>query len=732
MADQTIEIKLILRDELTKQLAPIIAQLNQLNAINLGRANEQMQTLGKGVQAVHRELSTLARIGFGGLIGGGVVAGIVATGKALSDMAGKGLQLRYAADSLGVSTDQLNTFSDAMMGLGKSQEEGAAGIQSAVKALRELSVEGTHSSLFKQLAETGGETGRRIGYELLREVTGPRGAQGALVHALTRMAGMRQDAAAKFGSILGFGPGFGRQAARDYLEVLGQLPKRIELTHRQQLDLAKANAALEISWDNIKTTLASALIPTFARMVESLSAFMQSPDGEKFTKQLEAWGAEMNKAVDAWLKGGGMEKAVTELRKAAGEIKAGFVEADKVIHDMGLSWPKVIGAVVALDFGAKLMSIAAGLGAIARIPNILALLTRLSAPGLLTTLLTNKDSIRDALQEQQRQAIEQHPGIPGSTPGRGVLPSWWDYFKQAIPDLFRGNIDLFPKAQPQSGDATPKTEPERRADLVEKKRESRELTDEFRTLSYDLAKLNDYIMPGGPEGGGGTSGFGAGMSGSSIIMAGSRADRSAAAGEKYFQSLTGKGKEDDDWSSRIGKALSLAGRGVSEWAPREEAEFGYGPPSVGGLREREFEFEKEEFKSRGRFQADEPDWYKKRDPTYGEVPGGNFNPRTGQPAGRPINFNLGGGRGSSTNIFASSPSGFGGGESGGGGISPIISHLASRDSTSINGSATVDIDVGGATEPGRDPSSLFRNQPLGGVQQMQNITQPPSNPLSFN
>lgn len=35
MADQTIEIKLILRDELSKALAPIAAQLKELNAVKL-------------------------------------------------------------------------------------------------------------------------------------------------------------------------------------------------------------------------------------------------------------------------------------------------------------------------------------------------------------------------------------------------------------------------------------------------------------------------------------------------------------------------------------------------------------------------------------------------------------------------------------------------------------------------------------------------------------------------
>ena len=744
MADQTIEIKLILRDELSKQLAPIIAQLNQLNAINLGRANEQMQTLGKGVQAVHRELSTLARIGFGGLIGGGVVAGIVATGKALSDMAGKGLQLRYTADSLGVSTDMLNQFSDAMMGLGKSQEEGAAGIQSATKALRELQVEGRHSSLFKQLEQSGGETGRRIGYELLQEVTGPRGAQGALVHALQRMAGMRQESAAKFGSILGFGPGFGRQAARDYLEVLGQLPRRLELSHRQQLDLAKANASLEMSWDNIKTTLASALIPTFARLIEALDAFLQSPDGEKFTKQLEAWGKEMNDAVDAWLKGGGMGKAATELRKATDEIKSGFVEADKIITSMGLSWPKVIGAIVGLKLGAELASIATALLGISRIPGIGPMLIGLAAAyGAAQALKSRRDRLygaeADADPSPGRKPFTMEDIQTRLGAGGGTV---WDRFRQrGGGSMWRGFLRSMDKSlgipmNPLPGENTPKTESEQRGDAAQKKRETRELIEEFRTLTYDLAKLNDYIMPGGPEGGGGASGFQFDTT-SEIGPAGRggkhpRPWPTLPAGATPLSAIPG-----------TPRPAQTSGTGFASW---------YGNRPDIGFRDREDQgrqgvSERNQGIALGS-TATLGDWHYLTDPHSGlthVVQQTDTGPNIRTQKLLDIHASQLARMGYDAQTF---PSGRGlwgvqpafpsfAKESSGLDYRPnydsgITQHLASRDTTSVNGSATVDIDVGGASEPGRDPSSLFRRQPLGGVQQMQNVTQPPSNPLSFN
>jgi hypothetical protein len=134
MADQTVEIKLVLRDELTRQLQPLIAQVRQLgNAVDTTRPTQHLERFGSTVAGVRRELSALSQITFGGIIGGGVVAGIVATGKALSDMANRGLQLRYTADALGVTSGMLNKFSDAMMGLGRSRDQGASTIEAASK-----------------------------------------------------------------------------------------------------------------------------------------------------------------------------------------------------------------------------------------------------------------------------------------------------------------------------------------------------------------------------------------------------------------------------------------------------------------------------------------------------------------------------------------------------------------------------------------------------------------------
>ena len=62
--------------------------------------------------------------------------------------------------------------------------------------------------------------------------------------------------------------------------------------------------------------------------------------------------------------------------------------------------------------------------------------------------------------------------------------------------------------------------------------------------------------------------------------------------------------------------------------------------------------------------------------------------------------------------------------------SPVLTALAGSGGGG-GGTATVDIDVGGLGQPARDPSELFKPQPLTGAIQMQNVPHEPNNRLSF-
>jgi hypothetical protein len=737
MADQTIEIKLVLRDELTRQLQPIIANLKQLNSAVDGakfqQASQQAQHFGRSIQVVRRELSTLGRLTFGGIIGGGIVAGLVATGKALGDMANRSLQLRYIADSLNTQTSVLNDFSDAFMGIGKTQEEGASAIQAAGKALRELQIEGRESSLFKELERTGGASGRRIAAEMAKEMAGPRGLQGGIELALRRMANMGQADAAKFGQVMGFGPGFGRQAARDYLEVLGQLPKRLELPRQQALDLAKANAAWAISWDNIKTTLGAAFIPTLAKITQSLDEFLQSPSGQNFAMQLEFWGWLLAKAVDEWLKNGGLQRAAAGLTETVGYLKAGFTEADKVIQAMGLSWPAVIASLVGLRLLAPILrSVGASLGVIAAIPGVATILAALAIPGLLTALIVNKDAIRDALQKQKEEQDKAGPGagVAEETRKQGYIPQLLDVFWQ----LLRGNVDLWGKGAPKSGDETPKSELEKRGDLDEKKRSNRELTREFAALEYEMTKLNAYIQPGGPEGGGGTSGF---------QFSDMQFNDPTPSQSPYSQLRTSNSFK--QWLERQTPSTNFEDRS-KEWAPglsdlqkdyfsRKASmamagrEFPYEIVPSTGYPYIETKYDRAEqlrWKNYDKIPSSHGvDWQQSfaNNPTFrakeaeqnalresGSLKWFGFNPLNPR---APRRTSPEGPAGLSSDF----------------GSDTIINYLAGRE-RSLGGSATVDIDVSSLGQSARNPADLFKPVPLGGIEQMQNITRPENNPLS--
>lgn len=509
--NQTIEIRLIVKDEVSKAVQGIYDSMQRRDAqLNTGRAREGMMGLHRGVQAVHRELSSLARLSLGGLIGGGVVAGIFSAGQALQEFAAKGLQLHYTAQSLGVGREMLTKYSDAMMALGQSQEEASKGIESAVGALRDLQTYGAKSQVWEELGKGAHGSGIKLRNELRAAMVGPDGAEGALRLLLYRMQGMKPEGQRAIAKMFGLGS----VAASDLLDILPRLNKRVQLSVPEQKELALANANLQISWGNIQTTLAQAFIPTFAKLATSIDQFLQSPNGQAFVEQLKAWGEQLSKAVDEWLAKGGLNKAATDLSGTIDTLKSAFDAADAVVQAMGASWTGIIATLVGLKFASWLSGIALQLWGISRIPGLLRLLGALGVTyGAARALKARRDRMYGAEAEGDPDPYRKpftmediHTRLQGGTV--------WDRFRQrgggSVWEGFKNSIRESLAPEKQSGtdeQGADKTAPERRADLLEKRRANRELTEEFGDLKYSLAKLNDYIMPGGPEGGKGSSGY---------------------------------------------------------------------------------------------------------------------------------------------------------------------------------------------------------------------------------
>lgn len=765
MADkQVIEIKLILKDEISKGIQDAFAKMRAEDAkfaASAQRGHQALQGMHGGLQMVGRELRTLASIAgvTGGLFGGGLIAGIAAVGKSLGDMAREGLQLHYTAQALGVTTETLTKYSDALVALGQSHEQARSGITSAMGALRDLQTQGTKSNIFQELAKDASGNGARLARELMAELNGPNGMQGALQLLFNRMQGMNPEAQRAIAKMFGLGT----VGARDITTILPLLNERLQLSVADAQRLALANANLEISMGNIGTQLANALMPPFSRFVSALDTWLQSEAGQKFVDQIAAWGEDLATATAAWIEEGGLQNALEGLNTVFADLKIGFLAVDKIVNDMGIGWPRAIAGIVALKLGAELASIAIGLAAVARIPGILRVLP------LIAGYYAAK-KFREAVggEEREKGAIERVPGggrledMPGLTEEQRKNLEGFRGGRYFLP---RRNM---PQPQPQSGEAPPKTEPERRADLDADRRESRQLTEEFKATHYSFAKLNDYLTPGGPEGrADGGSGFQLPKPGPKGDVSGLPAGIIAPPGSGHFAGRTltplpppiAKGSVLSGVASGIGMGSWYANfAGLSKWVDPADTPYS-NALRVGEARQGKSLGSRETLGGWPRVTTPTGEQYKAQQTEVGpgtrtkklldisaagaEAMG--YTPKTFPTGGifgvEPTTLDLMNSariQARERDLMGQLPLERPWHRSGGldtaigaeAGISSITKMLA-NEGGGINGSATVDIDVGGMSKPPRQGGALFRPVPTSGAVQMENTSRPPSNPLSF-
>jgi hypothetical protein len=768
MADQTIAIRLILRDELSKPLAEIGAHLRRLDAqASTSQARGQLQQFGGVVRVVHRELSTLSRITIGGLIGGGVVASIVGITKALGDMAKQGLQLHYTAQSLGVSEKFIDQMTDGLSALGMSSEAAAHSVESAISTLKEAETYGSQSNLFRTLSRGIHGSGMQLWREIREQMAGPEGAEGAFKFLIDRMKDMAPSGQTALMKALGISS----LAFADLNKVLGQLHPRVRLSHDEMLRLNVANQNFKINMENVGTRLGAAVIPGVEKITKALSDYLATDAGKKFAAELKTWSDSVGAAIAKWIEEGGLQRATADLGKAVALLNTSFEGADAVVKGMGLTWPQVLTGLVATGFVAWLVGVAAQLALIARIPGVVQLLAALAA----ATWFLNKDIAAQITDPETRKRM-----APGGDLEKAPK-TWGGFFKEFFEDMLKGNIDLWGKGatpQPQSGDETPKTDSERRADLSLEKREIDALTGEVKMASMEFDKLNALLQPGGPEGGKGPSGyqlpidsasavpnafaFGGEGEGaiaeaarafnrkSPILYPGLTADPGAL--RRYAEQLSGDPGEIEDRrkAGAITRGMESIGRIPRTFFPNafnvfENVRQGGQPvnvaPSFGQDWSRDIESTSERL--RQLYPRDRPGALQDPRPRYalpqrlsfdggggsgGGFGGGNFNLNVGDGGGGGR-----GGGGDSGVIGLLAGARERGGDSFGG--DTIIRQLAREDAatrpTRINGSATVDIDLGGVFEPPRNPNELFKPQPLEGSPQMQNVTQQADNRLSF-
>ena len=729
MVDQTIEIKLVLRDELSRQLAPVTQALRELQATRINAPVIGMQRLGAASQVLHREFSSLARLTFGGLIGGGVVAGIYNTVKAIGDLARENLALRYSAEGLGVHPEFLEQMQDGLQALGMSAEQASSSVSSAINTLREAEVKGTKSGLFGALEKGAHGSGLRLWREIREQMAGPEGAEGAFKFLITRMRDMNPSGQRGLMKHLGLSS----LAFKDLQEVLPQLNKRIQLSREESVKLQVANTNFGINMGNVGRILGSAVMPGLAKITKAFSDYLQTEAGKKFAAELKEWSTSVGDAIDKWVREGGLQKEIDGIKQAVQDVKDAMAGADVVIQRIGTEWEDLINGLTETGFVDWLKDVATWLGIIG--PDLdegkVTLLERAAAAlkDIMASKRTRQDELEAGDWQLFREDWERSLMPPGTAPTPRFVP-------QGVP-----------RATPQSGEGQPKSEQERRADLAHEKNERDALTRELRDATYAMAKFNDYTAPGGPEGSAdGRSGYGAGLPLAPSF------DISSVLGP------AGGGKKNRPWPTLPSSATSLS---AIPGSVRPAQSSGYGFASWYGNRP-DLGFRDDEDKGRKGVSEREQgialgpretlgQHHYLTDPHTGLThvtkqtdTGPNIRTqklvdihasqleRMGYsaqtfPSGRgiwgvaPTNFEK-------PELWAGRSGSFD--EEGMSGITRAQAREASGGGT-INGSATVDIDVSGLGGGESRSDSLFKPSPLGGAVQMQNAQHVPNNQLSF-
>jgi hypothetical protein len=299
-------VEVLIRDEVTAALERERARLRAAAGSNdlFGGLQAGFANLETGIQSlartIGREFGTLARLtGASGFLGAGLIAGIDKAGQALSGLARASEQNRYLADQLGLTTAQLSNMTARGQALGMTAEQSRAGITSLANSLRELKMRGQDAAVYKALDAAGGASGRGFGDQLLAAVRGPGGYEAGVRKFATLMAGMNSDAQRKLAEIFNLGS----LTFRDlYSPAANDLPNILDLVGPQARRLNVAMASLNISFDNLKTTLGGALMPAFEEAARTFDQFLQGP-GSRLVQQFADWASTLKIPWDDIAKG---------------------------------------------------------------------------------------------------------------------------------------------------------------------------------------------------------------------------------------------------------------------------------------------------------------------------------------------------------------------------------------------------------------------------------------------
>jgi muramidase (phage lysozyme) len=453
-------VEILVRDEAT------VALERERARIRAAAANHELftglESAFKGFEGaiqslartVNREFRTILGLtGAGGFLGAGLVLAIDKTAQAVSGLARSAEENRYLADTLGVTTAQLNNLVARGQALGMSTEQSRSGIESLLRAMRDLRLMGQDAPVYKALVEAGGASGQRVGDQLIAMVKGPGGYEAGIRQFAKLQSGMNLDAQRKLSEIFGTSS----LAFRD-LYTVKNIPSIIDLAGPQARRLSIAMASLNVSFDNLKTTLAGAVMPAFEGLSQTLDKFLQGP-GKKIVQQFADWLSTLNIPWDRIAKG--LVGAVEALRDIFAWGKKTAEDLEPIIGKPKLWGPvlKKMADLVIPGFVNHLLTFAKALMAVGQHADVIAKITAAVRGGEAPAPPTAKPSASPLLPMPTPQQLRgtgrtqgQSPSAPramgllstggGYTPGGGEDPQDTDQLSEQVHATSRQVLQL--------------------------------------------------------------------------------------------------------------------------------------------------------------------------------------------------------------------------------------------------------------------------------------------------
>ena len=462
-------VEILFRDEASPALEKIRGKFAREGMSLFPKLGPELKAAEGILQGVRREVGTLIGItGAGALFGGGFIAGLAAMSRGLAEFGRQALNLHYTAQELGMTSEGLRNLAARAQALGLTKEQAQSTITSLAGHLRDLQTFGKDSAIFKALEE--GKGGKELARQLMATINGPGGIDAAIRLFATRMQGMNPEAQRYLRNRLGLSS----TALRDIFSFQeGELNKILQPSTPQLRAYNLAWTNLNISWDNIKTTLAISMMPAFERLITSLDKYLQGPGG-KLVKQFADWLAGLDVNWDALAQR--FVDGIQKLKDIWPTIQDSWQELQKFVEGIG-GWGTAFKGVLILGLAGWIGGVATGMLELGKVGWVVGLIA-----GVAMLAPTSAGA-----------APAPAPAPGGSGGGGGTSPRRQSY-------------------QPSDGDGRPGLT---RASYTQAAREDRaytqDLTRMMRNANTEVAQLASYLSAQGyttdASGAGGLAGF---------------------------------------------------------------------------------------------------------------------------------------------------------------------------------------------------------------------------------